>query len=202
LCAPVRGEEGYFAHSEIEDIIDADLQEIDIDTFETQDEIYGGFDIGKKRHPSHLALFVNRAGRLVQIMSKWMEGWDYSEQIEYLVMLCEKISPRCIKYDNTRSEFESYAEKGNLPDCMEPVCFGARNKHEMAALLESRVRAKENKQPKPTITLLNDQRQKNQILSVDNDLHAPESPEGHGDSFWSVALACSAADDGGGSYVN
>jgi len=202
MCAPVRGEEGYFSHAEIEDIIDVDLQEIDPDDFKTQDELYGGFDIGKKRHPSHLALFVLRDGRLVQILSKWMDGWDYSDQIEYLNVLCDKLSPCCLKYDNTRSEFESYAEKGNLPECMEPVVFGARNKNEMAALLESRIRAKENKTPKPTIVLLKDERQKNQILSVDNDLHSPESPDGHGDSFWSCALACSAVDSGSGTYVN
>lgn len=198
LCMPVRGEEGYFSHAELDAVVDYDMKEIDPDDFETEDEIYGGFDIGKKRHPSHLVLFRNHKGKLVQLISKWMEGWDYSEQIEYLTALCEKISVLCLRYDNTRSEFESYAEKGNLPDCMEPVSFTVKSKNEMAALLESRIRAN----PEPTIVLLPDTRQKNQILSVDNDLHAPETPEGHGDAFWSCGLACDAADSGGASYIN
>lgn len=37
--------------------------------------------------------------------------------------------------------------------------------------------------------MLNDDRQKEQILAVDNNLNAMESPDGHGDSFWSNALA-------------
>ena len=39
------------------------------------------------------------------------------------------------------------------------------------------------------VELLNDRRMLDQILVVDNDLQALETPEGHGDSFWSIALA-------------
>ena len=39
------------------------------------------------------------------------------------------------------------------------------------------------------ITLLNDRRQNTQMLAVNNDLVAIESPEGHADSFWSAGLA-------------
>lgn len=200
LCMPVRGEEGYFTHAELNDVIDYNLKEIDPDTFEIADdeEIYGGFDIGKKRHPSHLVLFKSKKNKLIQIFSKWMDGWDYSEQIEYLTNLCDKIPITCLQYDNSRSEFESYFEKGALPECMEPIVFTSKSKNEIAALFESRIRAK----PEPTIILLPDIRQKNQILSVDNDLHAPETPEGHGDAFWSCALACSASENGGASYIN
>ena len=104
----------------------------------------------------------------------------------------------CLKYDNTGSEFESFAERGELPDGMEPVVATGKKNYELAALLESRIRAK----PKPRIKLLKDDRQKNQILAVDNDLHAPETPEGHGDSFWSNALMCDATEGVSGGYIN
>ena len=37
--------------------------------------------------------------------------------------------------------------------------------------------------------LLKDDRQKQQILSVNNELKAPETPQGHGDAFFSIAMA-------------
>jgi hypothetical protein len=45
--------------------------------------------------------------------------------------------------------------------------------------------------------------QKEQILVVNRDLYAAETPNGHGDSFWSIGLACLAADklDGPSSYT-
>jgi hypothetical protein len=42
------------------------------------------------------------------------------------------------------------------------------------------------------LQLLNDERQKRQLLSVDCDLKAPSNSEGHGDAFWSLALAVDA----------
>ena len=37
--------------------------------------------------------------------------------------------------------------------------------------------------------LISDERQRQQILSVSNELKAPETPMGHGDAFFSIALA-------------
>ena len=37
--------------------------------------------------------------------------------------------------------------------------------------------------------LISDERQRQQILSVSNELKAPETPLGHGDAFFSIALA-------------
>jgi hypothetical protein len=40
--------------------------------------------------------------------------------------------------------------------------------------------------------LLADERQTSQILSVNNELKAPETPMGHGDAFFSIAMALQA----------
>ena len=40
--------------------------------------------------------------------------------------------------------------------------------------------------------LLADERQTSQILSVSNELKAPETPMGHGDAFFSIAMALQA----------
>jgi hypothetical protein len=42
---------------------------------------------------------------------------------------------------------------------------------------------------------LRDERQKQQILSVNNDLKAPVTPMGHGDAFFSIGMALTAAHD-------
>jgi hypothetical protein len=51
--------------------------------------------------------------------------------------------------------------------------------------------------------LIPDAVQKEQILVVNRDLYAAETPNGHGDSFWSIGLACLAADklEGPSSYT-
>jgi hypothetical protein len=41
--------------------------------------------------------------------------------------------------------------------------------------------------------LIQDHRQRQQILSVNNELKAPETPMGHGDAFFSIAMALQAA---------
>ena len=45
------------------------------------------------------------------------------------------------------------------------------------------------------LKLLTDERQRQQILSVNNELKAPETPMGHGDAFFSIAMACQAIHD-------
>lgn len=40
-----------------------------------------------------------------------------------------------------------------------------------------------------SVRLLDDPRQTNQLLAVNNNLQAIESPQGNGNSFWSVAMA-------------
>ena len=39
------------------------------------------------------------------------------------------------------------------------------------------------------LRLLADERQRQQILSVNNDLKAPQTPMGHGDAFFSISMA-------------
>lgn len=39
-----------------------------------------------------------------------------------------------------------------------------------------------------SVRLLDDHRQTNQMLAVNNNLQAIESPQGHGDSFWNIAM--------------
>ena len=65
------------------------------------------------------------------------------------------------------------------------MTFTVKSKNTMAQIFEEYVHSGK-------LHLLKDERQKQQILSVNNDLKAPDTPLGHGDSFFSVAMALSA----------
>lgn len=160
--------------------------------------VVGGFDIGKKRHPSHLALFIKKYSETEdgdeiisyrQIYSFWMDGWQYEKQYKELNQICELFNVSKLYYDNTRAEFEGFAEQGLLNPVMEPVTLNAKNQTKMAANLDMLI-------TNNRINLINEQRQTSQLLMVDNALQALESPEGHGDSFWSICMGISNEDEG------
>ena len=44
--------------------------------WETGDLFFGGFDVGKKRHPSHLVIFRKRGENIEQIHSSFLDGWS------------------------------------------------------------------------------------------------------------------------------
>lgn len=188
LCRPVRSEEGYFTIQELDTIIRGRLKNYGYSRkFKTNKYCYGGLDIGKKRHPSHISILAeDRRGKLVQISSIWLDGRDYTEQLEICKWLVENYPIQSFRYDDTRAEFEGFAERGELPAQMEGITFTLKKKFEMAATFEKELK-KEN------MLLINDERQKRQILNVDNDLKSMGTDEGHGDAFWSNALAVDAA---------
>lgn len=193
MCKPVRGLEGYFSPEQLDERINKRLKNYPHTVKPRLHEYtYAGFDIGKKTHPSHFAVFgVNRKGILKQIHSKWMDNWDYIDQLEYLQEAIENFNIDSCFYDNTRAEFEAFRERGELPDGMFGLVFTAKNKFAMATEFDAMVTGKK-------IELLNDQRQKRQLLNVDNDLRAVETEEGHGDSFFSICLAITAYQQGQG----
>lgn len=154
-------------------------------------DVVAGFDIGKKSHPSHLAVFIRKEtqdsrGETVysykQIFSKWMDKWDYNAQVDYLDEAIDNFNIRRLAYDNTRGEFESIHEQGKLPRQMVPINFGARNKQGMATNLLTLVETER-------ISFIDEARMLNQMLAVTSNLDAIAGPEGHADSFWSIALA-------------
>jgi hypothetical protein len=87
-----------------------------------------------------------------------------------------------ILFDNTRAEFDTFEENGELPSEMEGFIMSAKSQQSIATGFDQTITA-------GRLELVIDDRQKRQILAVDNDLKAPSTFEGHGDAFWSIALA-------------
>lgn len=150
----------------------------------------GGWDLGKKNHPAHFVIFERRGKSRVQIHDKWFDREDYTAQLEYIQAHVDAMGLYRVFYDSTRGELEMLDEKGELPGEFEGVHFTFKGKHKMANAFDRAITNKE-------IELLNIQRTLNQVLMVSNDLQAPETPEGHGDSFWSICLTFMDQEDEG-----
>ncbi len=197
-CLPSRSADGYFQTAEYDGWIKSRLKNYDFYTMSKpkfNDEwCYAGMDLGKKAHPSHLAIFATRHGSLYQVHSKFMDGWNYIDQLEYVRDAIKYFKVARLDFDNTRAEFEGFYEAGELPEEMQGLVFNGKNKFTMAAEFDKLVAQKR-------IYLLNDDRQRRQILSVDNDLNAIATKDGHGDAFFSVCLAIRAAVFGQGIAV-
>jgi hypothetical protein len=75
-----------------------------------------------------------------------------------------------------------------LPEEFEGVIFTKKRMVAMATTLSDRV-------THGTVRLLDHPRQTNQMLAVNNYLQAIESPQGHGDSFWSIDTGLKETED-------
>tara|TARA_Y100000296_G_scaffold57175_1_gene65582 strand:- start:424 stop:2094 length:1671 start_codon:yes stop_codon:yes gene_type:complete len=185
MLTPHFATEAYFSEDEILKCEDVTLRSAPatkvFEDYEPTDQIFGGFDVGKKRHPSHLVLFRKRGERIEQIHQSFLDGWTYSDQIEFLNEVAENFNLTSGYVDNTRGELE---DRG-LDTRWRSMHFTRKSKNTMAQIFEQFVHSN-------NLNLIKDERQKQQILSVSNDLKAPDTPLGHGDAFFSIAMALQA----------
>ena len=186
LLQPHFATEAYFNEEEITNCEDETLRNHPASNIykkkDEHEQLFAGFDVGKKRHPSHLVIFRRVGEKLEQVHQSWLDGWSYSDQIEYLNDIAKNFDLEKGYIDNTRGELE---DRG-LDPVWHAMHFTLKSKRTMAQIFEEYV-------SKSNLTLIQDSRQKEQIVSVSNELKAPETPMGHGDAFFSVAMALQAA---------
>lgn len=186
MTKPSYSESSYIERKDLQAVVDASLAQAT--KYDGNNDVVAGFDIGKKAHPAHLAIYERWEDKTdgkyhyKQLMSKWFDGVEYKEQLDYLLWAIENYRIDVLRYDNTRGEFEGFEEQGLLHRCMKPVSFNVKTNNAMAVSLNTVIREQR-------CTMIDDVRQIDQLLQVNNDLQAIESPQGHGDSFWSNALA-------------
>ena len=185
MLIPHFSTEAYFEEEDIRKCEDATLRSFPYSRkYEgvEGEQLFAGFDVGKKRHPSHLVIFRRRGDKLEQIHQSWLDGWNYSDQIEFLNEVAKNFKLDKGYIDNTRGELE---DRG-LDHRWWPMSFTAKSKNTMAQIFEEYVHS-------DRLRLLRDERQRLQILSVNNELKAPVTPLGHGDAFFSISMALQAA---------
>jgi len=194
-CVPKSVDEGFFKKEEIDAVSKKELINHDINVLrDTKADIIAWFDIGKKAHVSSLSIFeVNHSQKKVkQIHQIFMEKWNYSNwsefipqkptQIEYLKKAIQNFKIDSLFYDNTRGEFEIYAEQHMLPREMKPVVFSSKEKNKMATQFATLVYNRK-------IELIEDEDLKKSLLMVMGDLNSVSFGWFHGDAFWSICLA-------------
>ena len=185
LLQPSFQTESYFNREDVSKCEDESLRTFSAHTkYEKRpnEQLFAGFDVGKKRHPSHLVIFSREGDVLKQINQTWLDGWNYTDQIEFLNEVSQNFQLEKGYIDNTRGELE---DRG-LDQTWWPMVFTAKSKMTMAQVFEKTVHS-------GNLKLLKDERQTQQIISVNNDLKAPVTPMGHGDAFFSIAMAIQAA---------
>ncbi len=200
LCKPVYSTKAFFSKDKLQSLaVNSDLINLRYTTkYETTGYVIGAFDIGKKAHPAHLSIFDLKDNKLIMIHQKFMDDWPYSNgsifnernpsQLEYLKTVIENFGINELYYDNTKGEFEAYAEQGLLPRQMIPVVFTNKFKNISATAFDRMVERKQ-------IELIDDDRFLSQICSVSGELIAPVTAQGHGDSFWTCAMAVNGIKD-------
>lgn len=222
-CKPGYAKESYINEEKLNACVRPALVNYSIfDNMKEKDEdlrssdVIAAIDIGKKAHPSHFTVFKripvrNEYGsptgvyRHVQIHSKWMDGWDYTNarngktednfvpespsQIEYVKLAILHFGIDRVYYDATRGEWEGFVEQGLLnPGVFIPVVLQTKMRTRIAEALDKAVAS-------GNMDLVSDQRQVDQVLAVLKDLNAVQSSGGHGDAFWSNGMAIAGADD-------
>jgi len=185
MLVPQLSSESYFIAEDITKCEDSNLRTFPATQPYKKDEgeqLFAGFDVGKKRHPSHLVIFSRKGKLIKQVHQSWLDGWSYSDQIVFLNEVAENFDLYRGYIDNTRGELE---DRG-LNRSWWPMVFTVKSKNTMAHVFEEFVHS-------GNLSLLRDERQTQQILSVNNELKAPVTPMGHGDAFFSIAMALQAA---------
>lgn len=155
--------------------------------------IYGGMDVGKEAHPSHISILAMHpgTGTLVQIFEIWLDHIPYNQQAKLVNRIMDHFGVWKFVYDSTRAELDDR----RLSRKCRGIKFKKPIKAHMINLLEARFAADPDE---PTIVLLGpkDSRQVRQICALRKDLSAYETEDGHADSAWSNALAVLAAEQG------
>lgn len=194
MCKPVWSADSFFKREDIMLTINPKLK--NYNNLRTKNDVGVGWDIGKHSHPAYVTVFefipIGKGLDLaVQRHIKWMDGWEYKRQLDYVKGLAERMRADWVNFDNTRGELEGFYEKGYMDKSIfHPINFSLKMKNKLATEYEKRVLYETEKgERSPLIQHINDQRSINQILTVTNDLQAVATPEGHGDSFWGNALA-------------
>ncbi len=191
---PVTITDQFFSREDLAPIVDAELKMWELaKEFPNSAGLgtYGGLDIGKYVHPSHVVVFLELPDKtLIPLYHSFLDHMDYTHQVRLLNFLAKRFNLKGY-FDRTNNVLDDR----KLSRRWTGKTFTKRLKANMALMLEKRVFADVD-EGDPGLVLPADERFLNQIVAVRKDLKAPEGPDGHGDSFWSVALAVKAANDG------
>lgn len=200
LCTPRSSAESFFEVDRIDKSIEFGLEgglvnhdngfgflPFDINNYFGK-TIIASYDPGQSKHPAHFAVFAYGDGILTQILSKFMDNWDYTSisperpsQFRYIRDAIKHFGIQKTWGDNTNSVLKTTIERGEIPGLIE-VKISSSLKGKMAYAIQKHL-------GKPELKILNDKRQKETLLSVQNEgLKIVETSQGHGEFFTTLGF--------------
>jgi hypothetical protein len=180
LCDPAYSANTFFKKWQFEALPKVE-QKLTTD-YNPEVEVVAGWDLGKHSHPAHFTVIEKRGDARVQVFDKWFDGVDYTEQLDFIKDKVNDLNIDNVYYDATRGELEVLTERGELPAEFVGISFTRKIKFALATEFEKAVTNKK-------LSIIDNDRTIDQICTVDNELNAPETKDGHGDSFFSFSLA-------------
>jgi len=112
LCSPVYSEDSWFKKDEILSVVNINLE--NEQRLDTDNDVILGWDLGKKRHPSHIAIFEVVNNRFIQRYNLFLDGVDYIRQLRIVNDLIDRFQVDYGWYDATRGELESLSEQKKI----------------------------------------------------------------------------------------
>jgi len=194
MLEPYYSADAYFNKEQLrKDIVNPQLRNLKLtENFFTTNLVVAGYDVGKEKHPAAFQVYEVKDGRAIMIHHKefrkipYYTGKPYDplhpSQVEYIKESIKKFCIDKIYYDATRGELEGALESGYLTSHFVPIVFTYKMKSQLATDFGKAVL---NKQ----VEIFDDEDILNSICSVTNDLISLETVMGHGDEFWTAAMA-------------
>jgi len=183
MCQPGFSADSFWSREKVERMLDVSL--FHLHELKSENTVTAGWDVGKFRHPAHITIFERVGDIWFQRFQEFMDGWDYSAQVDEANSLIKRFGIDFGYFDATGREIESFRERKILNPIWKPVIFKTETKWKMANNVEGL-------REKGRIKLIPNQRQTNQLLVVNNSLQAFETIEGHGEPFFSILMALMA----------
>lgn len=187
MCEYSSALDAYFTKEEILAIEDPTLRSLNVDDkYEKEDNeiVVAGADIGRKKHPTHISVFSVKGNNVKQIFQQFYYETPYDEQVSIMNKIAENFQLDYAKWDNTRTELH---DRG-IVSPWTPVQFTKRNKEAMATAFDFYVNSK-HRDGQFSIRLIRNSDQHSQIISVTTELDSMSDNKGHGDAFFSSAMA-------------
>lgn len=179
--------DAFFTKEEIQRVMNPELRCLSIDEQyekEKDEIVVAGADIGRKRHPTHISVFSVKDGRVKQIFQQFYVNMPYPDQVAIMNKVAKNFKVDFAKWDNTRTELQDR----NLVKPWVPVAFTRQNKNAMASAFDFYVNGRDE-HDRFKIELIDNAKQLSQLISVNKELKSMADANGHGDAFFSSALA-------------
>jgi hypothetical protein len=205
MCRPRTSSDSYFESERIQKSIDLghekDLVNWDFSKFEIKDlynktkpkfgfSVYAAYDPGKKRHPGHFVVMQKEGDTLVQLLSKWFDGWDYAytvpekpSQFSYIQEAIKFFGVRYGWMDNTNGVLSTAVEQKLFPGFKDiHISHTARGGY--ASALEQVLGTNQ-------FLLVDDPRQARALLGVLSNLTMIEEKDHHAEPFTTLGMLAS-----------